>query len=104
MENGNAELQHQFEVFKAPEEHTKVEMHATYQRLKENPEVTRFVEEAFAMVEGAGSSMATYWLSFMNMIEILLMNIHALRTQDWDAFKWLQIYDNKKYGRWLVEF
>ena len=40
------------------------------------------------------------------------MNIHALRTQDWDAFKaslgmmlpWPRIYDNDKYSRWLVEF
>ena len=46
------------------------------------------------------------------MVEILVMNIHALRTQDWDAFKaslrmmlpWLRIYDNDKYSRWLVEF
>ena len=42
----------------------------------------------------------------------MIMNIHTLRTQDWDAFKaslgmmlpWLRIYDNDKYSRWLVEF
>ena len=48
----------------------------------------------------------------MEMVEILLLNIHDLHTQDCDAFKcslrmmlpWLQIYDNNKYGRWLTEF
>ena len=40
------------------------------------------------------------------------LNLHALRTHDWDSFKaslqmmmpWLQIYDNDKYSKWLVEF
>ena len=56
--------------------------------------------------------MAKFWLGFLEMVEILIMNIHALRMQDWDAFKaslrmmvpWLRIYDNDKYSRWLVEF
>ena len=41
----------------------------------------------------------------------MIMNIHALRTQDWDSLKaplgmmlpWLRIYDNDKYSRWMVE-
>ena len=48
----------------------------------------------------------------MEMIEILTMNTLALRRQDWTAFKaslrmtmpWLQIYDNDKYSKWLVQF
>ena len=39
-----------------------------------------------------------------------MMNLHALRTQNWDEFKsslrmiipWMQIYDNDKYGKVLV--
>ena len=46
------------------------------------------------------------------MTEILMMNVHVLKTQNWEEFKlsiqmmmpWLQIYDNDKYGWWLVEF
>ena len=56
--------------------------------------------------------MANYWLSFMEMVEILMMNIHSLKTQNWEMFKdsiklmipWMQVYDNNKYGKWLVEF
>eukprot|EP00112_Aurelia_sp_Birch-Aquarium-sp1_P017443 Seg4042.3 transcript_id=Seg4042.3/GoldUCD/mRNA.D3Y31 product="hypothetical protein" protein_id=Seg4042.3/GoldUCD/D3Y31 len=56
--------------------------------------------------------MAKYWLSFLQMVEILMQNIHALRTHNWEEFEislrsmlpWMQIYDNNKYGRWLVEF
>ena len=63
-------------------------------------------------VEKSDNPMARFRLSFMEMVEILIMNIHALRTQDWDKFKrslrmmmpWLWIYDNDKYSKWLVEF
>ena len=56
--------------------------------------------------------MANYWFSFMEMVEILMMNIHSLKIQDWSMFKdllhlmipWMQIYDNSNYGKWLVEF
>ena len=60
----------------------------------------------------SGTPMARYWVSFLEMTEIFMMNLHALRTQNWDEFKaslrlmlpWLQIYDNSKYGRWMVEY
>ena len=43
---------------------------------------------------------------------ILMMNLHALRTQNWEEFKgslrlmlpWMQIYDNDKYGKWMAEY
>ena len=115
FENGlsiSPDLQAKLQVLRRPGEHTKDELCDAYRSLQANPEISRFVEAVFAIVEQAGSSMTTYWLSFMEMVEVLLLNIHALRTQDWDAFKcslrmmlpWLQIYDNNKYGRWLTEF
>lgn len=62
--------------------------------------------------QASGTPMARFWTSFLEMTEILMMNLHALRTQNWDEFKtslrlmlpWLQIYDNSKYGRWMVEY
>ena len=46
------------------------------------------------------------------MVEILVMNIHAIKIRDWDMFlasmrlivPWIQVYGNNKYGKWLVEF
>ena len=48
----------------------------------------------------------------MEMVEILIQNIHAIRTRNWSEFKsllklmlpWMQIYDNDKYGRRLPDF
>ena len=56
--------------------------------------------------------MANYWFSFMEMLEILMMNIHSLKIQHWNMFKdslclmipWMQIYVNNNYGKSLVEF
>ena len=59
-----------------------------------------------------GAPLAEYWISFMEMVEILTQNIHAIRTSNWNEFKsslklmlpWIQIYDNDKYGRHLPDF
>ena len=51
-------------------------------------------------------------MSFMEMVEILTLNIHAIRTRNWSEFKsslkfmfpWMQVYDNDRYGRYLPGF
>ena len=51
-------------------------------------------------------------MSFMEMVEVLTQNIHAIRTSNWTEFKsslklmlpLMQIYDNDKYGRHLPDF
>ena len=50
-----------------------------------------------------------YWLSFLEMVEILLMNYHALRTQNWKDYlhslklmlPWMAIYDSLHYTRYM---
>ena len=56
--------------------------------------------------------MADFWLSFLDMVDVLMMNVHAIHSCNWDEFlssmckmlPWLMIYDNDKYGRWLPDF
>ena len=55
--------------------------------------------------------MEIYWFRFMEMVQILMMNIHSLKILHWSMFKdslrliipWMQIYDKSNYGKWLVE-
>ena len=55
--------------------------------------------------------MARYWISYINMVDILFMNIYACRTQDWHDFlssmymmlPRMKIYDNDKYARLLPD-
>jgi len=88
------------------------ERQRAYVFLEGEPEVMSVVSQELERLESSDSPMTRLWLSFLNMTEILMMNFHALRTQNWDEFKasvrlmipWLQVYDNTNYGRWLVEF
>ena len=56
--------------------------------------------------------MENYWFSLMEMVEILMMNIHSLKIQKSKMFKdslhlkipRMQTNDNNNYRKWLVEF
>ena len=58
------------------------------------------------------SDMACYWLQFMTMVEILMLNKNAVHTCSWDEYlislremmPWMIIYDQNNYGRWLPHF
>lgn len=39
-------------------------------------------KEEFSRLKNSESSMAKYWKSFLEMTEILMMNLHSLRTQN----------------------
>ena len=108
----SSELKSNLEVLRNPSISSPGQLQAISHDLLVDEEFLSFVQSAFESIEKADSPMAKFWLSFLEMVEVLIMNIHALRTQDWDAFKaslrmmlpWLKIYDNDKYSRWLVEF
>jgi len=56
-----------------------------------------------------GSDMVTYWIDFMSMVEILMMNVHVMHTCNWKEYlislqemmPWLVAYDQINYARWL---
>ena len=89
---------------------SKDELRKSVNDVKENEEFNVFIKDVYSVVEN--SPMGDYWLSFMYMVEVLSMNIHSLKTQNWHLFKdslrlmipWLQIYDKVHYGKWLPEF
>ena len=86
------------------------ELAAAHASLEQDEGLMKYISEMFTEVEG--SSMSKYWLSFMDMTDVLMMNIHAIHTCNWMEFlssmramlPWLVIYDNNEYGRWLPDF
>ena len=56
------------------------------------------------------SELSKFWLSFLDMIEILLHLNFAIRTGHWDlyveavngAFPWFFAYDRQNYSRYLT--
>jgi hypothetical protein len=81
------EIERCIEIVRHPSCYTQETLKHTWDQLEANEEISDFISEAFRKIENTDSSMAKYWLSFMNMVEILMANIHALRIQDWDEFK-----------------
>ena len=47
--------------------------------LENDPAIDDLISNMFNDVEG--SDMANYWIDFMTMVEILMMNVHAITAQ-----------------------
>ena len=86
------------------------DMLTIFSSIKQDPNFLDFLEKCYASI--GSMPMAEYWLSFMYMVEILIMNIHSIKLRNWEHFKdslrlmipWLQIYDKVHYGKWLPNF
>lgn len=83
---------------------------ASWTQIEKNESFTSFATKVFEDL--SENSMTNFWLSFMEMVEILYMNINSIRLANWEEYlqstrmmlPWLKVYDQDKYGRWLQEF
>ena len=86
------------------------DMLTIYSSIKQDLNFLDFLEKCYASI--GSMPMTEYWLSFMYMVEILIMNIHSIKLRNWEHFKnslrlmipWLQIYGKIHYGKWLPNF
>ena len=77
--------------------------------LLEDTDFCDYIDNIFTKVEMAISDVAKYWLSFLEMVDILLMHYHAMRTQNWKEYltsirlmlPWMAIHDSVHYTRYL---
>ena len=53
--------------------------------VKQGPNFLDFFEKCYASI--GSMPIAEYWLSFMYMVEILIMNIHSIKLKNWEDFK-----------------
>ena len=87
-----------------------VHMFTIYSSIKQDPNFLDFLKNPMSVLES--TPLAEYWLSFMYMTEILIMNIHSIKLGNLEHLKdslrlmipWLQIYDKTHYGKWLPNF
>ena len=86
------------------------DMLTIYSSIKQEPNFLDFLEKCYTII--GSTPMAEYWLSFMYMVKILIINIHSIKLRNWEHFKdslrlmipWLQIYDKIHYDKWLPNF
>ena len=76
------------------------------EKLENDPAIDSLICSMFQDLEA--SDMANYWIDFMSMVEVLMMNVHAVHTCNWEEYlillremmPWLVVYDQTNYARW----
>ena len=79
--------------------------------LVNGPEFSNFDRTVIDEMKSLQSDMAYYWLSFLEMVESLLMHYRVMRTQNWKEFPlstrlllpWMAIYDSLKHMSLYVD-
>jgi hypothetical protein len=108
----SSDLQRKFDVLRNVGEFDHDERSETMQEILESKEFKEFVEYAFTELKSSDTDMGLFWMSYLEMVEILLMNYHAMRTQNWDDYltslrmmqPWMAIYDNLHYTRYMTVY
>ena len=70
------ELKEKIEALRNPSARSQEEMQATSTDVQVDAEFTFCITSVFENIEESDSPMAKFWLSFMEMVEILMMNMH----------------------------
>ena len=70
------ELKEKIEALRNPSARSQEEMQAISTDLQVDAEFTFLITSVFENTEESDSPMAKFWLSFMEMVEILMMNMH----------------------------
>ncbi len=75
-------------------------------------ELYEFYLKFLALIEKEGSDLQRFWLSYLQLCELLLNLIFAIRVGDWELYlscveeviPWTFAYDRQKYARYLLPF
>ena len=60
--------------------------------------------------QASESPMSSFWVSFLEMVEILFLNYHSLRSQNWEEYlsslrlmlPWIAAYDSLNYSSFCL--
>ena len=88
---------------------TKASLASAYAHLENKEDIQMLVDGVF---EAPNTDMGTYWMSFIEMSDILLQNIHACHVRNFeeylsstrDMLAGMLAYNNHDYGKWLSDY
>ena len=86
-----------------------------FERVMNNHEFREFGDQFHVYVQGMrekGSLLARFWLSYLELCELMLNLIYASRTGSWELYlscieeviPWAFAYDRQNYARYLIPF
>ena len=67
------------------------------------------IQSCFETIRNVNSPLVNFWLSYMEMVEILFLYYHSMRTQNWKEYltflgmmlPWMSAYDSIHYYKYL---
>lgn len=74
----------QLAILREPMENSQECLASAHKNLENDPAVDSLVCNMWEGLEV--SDMANYWIDFMKMVEILMMNVHAIHTCNWEEY------------------
>ena len=77
------DIKESFLKLQNPSSYSREELQDVALNIRNNKEFNEFMTQTYTIIEEYRSPMADYWLSYMEMVEILMMNIHAIKVKDW---------------------
>ena len=103
------EALHNLETLRNAFEESKDVLASAYGTLEDDESIRGIVDEVY---QKPGTDMGDYWLSFLEMVDILIQNVHACHVCDLDEYlsssrdmlPGLLAYNNHDYGRWLPDY
>lgn len=76
------QLQTILQNIRSPSNFSKEQLQNYVETVRDSVELKAFMRDSYKIIESYNSEMANYWLSFMDMVEILIMNIRSLKVQN----------------------
>ena len=88
---------------------TQDKLRSAHSSLEEDEGLNEIVRRIY---EPTGTDMGDFWVSFLEMTDVLIQNIHACHVRNlseyisstYDMLKYLVSYNNTNYGRWLPDY
>ena len=106
----DASTKTQLAVLREPMSNSQECLASALEKLENDPAIDSLICSMFQNLDV--SDMANYWIDFMSMVEVLMMNVYAIHTCNWEEYlislqemmPCLVVYDQTNYARWLPDF
>ena len=108
-ESLSTENSHNLDILKKELVENKDNLASVYADLETDQNIQKLVD---AVYERANTDMGEYWMSFMEMSDILLQDVNACHVGNLDEYllsacamlPGMLVYNNHDYGKWLPDY
>ena len=95
----DASIKTQLAVLREPMSNSQECLASALEKLENDPAIDSLICSMFQDLDV--SDIANYWIDFMSMVEVLMMNMYAIHTCNWEEYlislremmPWLVVYD-----------